>query len=200
MSRPAPRSSASRFASGRPLRRGGSFGDVGPYEKVVGIVRYALDPKAAANRKIVDLELAPRNAKGLVEFEADFEMLRPKDLSKGNGAILYDVNNRGKRLAIDFFNRSPLADAAELARPELNGFLMRRGYVIVWSGWIGELLPGEHRLLLKAPPVPRRGQVGPRPRFASSSVATSRRSRSPSRGARGTALIFPPPTARRRRR
>src|SRR4051794_15070644 len=77
-----------------PFAEGRSFGDVGPYERVVGIVRFALDPKAPANRKIVDLELAPRNAKGLVEFEADFEMLVPKDLAKGNGAILYDVNNR----------------------------------------------------------------------------------------------------------
>src|ERR1700759_980067 len=67
-----------------PFAEGRSFGDVGPYEKVAGIGRFALDPKAAANRKIVDLELAPRNAKGLVEFEADFEMLMPKDLAKGN--------------------------------------------------------------------------------------------------------------------
>src|ERR1700759_3984468 len=74
-----------------PFAEGRSFGDVGPYEKLVGVVRFALDPKAPAHRKILDLDLAPGNAKGLVEFEADFEMLAPKDLSKGNGAILYDV-------------------------------------------------------------------------------------------------------------
>jgi Alpha/beta hydrolase domain len=142
-----------------PFAEGRSFGDVGPYEKVVGIVRFALDPKAAANRKIVDLELAPRNAKGLVEFEADFEMLCPKDLARGNGAILYDVNNRGNRIALNQFNRSPFPDAEELARPERNGFLMRRGYTIVWSGWIGELLPGDDRLLLKAPPVLEAGKA-----------------------------------------
>ena len=137
----------------KPFAEGRAFGDVGPYEEITGIVRYALDPKNPANRKIVDLDLAPRNAKGLVEFEADLVILAPVDLAKGNGALLYDVNNRGKKLALDFFNRSPLPDKEELAKPERNGFLMRRGYTVVWSGWIGELLSGDGRLLMKAPPA-----------------------------------------------
>src|SRR5262249_50871580 len=94
---------------------------------------------------------APRNAQGKVEFEADVFILAPKDLRKGNGALFYDVNNRGNKLALRFFNRAPggndpgkLADAGD-------GFLFRRGYVVLWCGWIGELLPGTHRLLLRAP-------------------------------------------------
>ena len=35
---------------------------------------------------------------------------------------------------------------------------MRRGYTIVWCGWIGELLPGDHRLLLQAPVASNRGK------------------------------------------
>src|SRR5205814_1811464 len=35
--------------------------------------------------------------------------------------------------------------------PAGDGFLMKRGFVVIWSGWIGELLPGDHRLLLQAP-------------------------------------------------
>jgi hypothetical protein len=165
-----------------PFADGRSFGAVGPYEKITGVVRFAVDPKHPANRKIVDLELAPRNAQGLVEFEADLQILAPAQLSKGNGAILYDVNNRGKKLAIGVFNHSPLADKEESEKPEQNGFLMRKGYTIVWSGWIGELLPGEGRLLLKAPPTledgkPVRGPV--RFEFSSdkavSSIPISRR-------------------------
>src|SRR5262249_23013788 len=78
-----------------PFAGGKAFGDTGPYEKIVGIARFAIDPNNDHNRLIVDLDLAPRNADGKVEFESDVFLLAPKDPSKGNGAILYDVNNRG---------------------------------------------------------------------------------------------------------
>ncbi len=123
-----------------PYLDGKSFGAVGPYEKIVGIAKFAIDPKHPRNKIIVDLDLAPTNEAGRVEFESDVYILAPKDLSKGNGAIFYDVNNRGNKLALKMFNT-----------PDDNPFLMRRGYTIVWSGWIGELLPGEERLLLKPP-------------------------------------------------
>lgn len=141
-----------------PFAEGRTFGDVGAYEKITGVVHYALDPKHPANRAVVDLDLAPVNAEGRVECSADFQILAPKDEGRGNGTLFYDVNNRGNKLAIGMFNRSPVADADELAKPELNGFLMRRGYTVVWSGWIGELLPGGERLLLKPPPALTNGQ------------------------------------------
>jgi hypothetical protein len=125
-----------------PYADGKSFGDVGPYEKIVGIAKFAIDPDHPKNKPIVDLDLAPRNAEGKVEFESDVYILAPKDVAKGNGALFYDVNNRGNKLALRFFST-----------PEDDTFLMRRGYTIVWCGWIGELLPGDGRLLLK-PPVP----------------------------------------------
>jgi hypothetical protein len=130
---------------------GKSFGTVGPYEKFVGIARYELDPDHERNAGIVDLKLAPRNAAGKVEFEADFFILAPHDPRKNNGAILYDVNNRGGKLALRFFNHAkPTNDPKTLADAG-DGFLMRQGYVIVWSGWLGELLPGEGRLLMRPP-------------------------------------------------
>ncbi|MCI0683208.1 MAG: hypothetical protein L0Y71_13990 [Gemmataceae bacterium] len=125
-----------------PYADGKSFGDVGPYEKIVGIARFAVDPKHPRNKVIVDLDLAPANKDGKVEFESDVYILAPKDVSKGNGALFYDVNNRGNKLALGMFNT-----------PADNPFLMRRGYTVVWCGWIGELLPGGDRLLLK-PPIP----------------------------------------------
>ncbi len=126
-----------------PHANGASFGTVGPYEKITGIVRFALDPEHPRNKVIVDLDKAPRNAQGKVEFASDFYILAPKNPDKGNGAILYDVNNRGNKLALGFFNLGP-------GRQE-DGFLFRRGYTVVWSGWIGELLPGGNRLLMQAP-------------------------------------------------
>src|SRR5438477_12223722 len=73
-----------------PFAGGMSFGETGPYEKIVGVVRFAVDPAHLRNRAIVDLGLAPRNALGKVEFEADLFILAPKDPAKGNGALLYD--------------------------------------------------------------------------------------------------------------
>src|SRR5207253_1022548 len=98
-----------------PYADGQSFGAVGPYEKLVGIARFAIDPKHPKNKIIVDLDLAPTNKEGRVEFESDVYILAPKDLSKGNGAIFYDVNNCGNKLALKMFNT-----------PADNPFLMRR--------------------------------------------------------------------------
>lgn len=130
-----------------PFLNGKEFGSSGSYEKIVGIVRYAIDPKNPRNNDIVDLQYAQRNKDGKVEFESDVFLLAPKDLSKGNGAILYDVNNRGKKLAIGMFNSGGGGNEPG----EGNGFLFRKGYTVVWSGWNGEVLPGEGRLLLKPP-------------------------------------------------
>src|SRR5262245_46478808 len=90
-----------------PFANGQSFGDVGPYDQIKAQARFALDPKNLRNQDIVDLDLAPTNKEGKVEFSADVLILTPKDPAKGNGAIFYDVNNRGNKLALGMFNRSP---------------------------------------------------------------------------------------------
>jgi hypothetical protein len=134
-----------------PFAGGESFGKTGPYERLIGVARFAVDPGRARNRSIVDLALAPRNVRGLVEFEADVFILAPKDRARGNGAILYDVNNRGNKLALGFFNSTANSNDPSTRVHAGNGFLFRRGYTVVWCGWIGELLPGGGRLLLRAP-------------------------------------------------
>src|SRR5262249_25519614 len=124
-----------------PFAGGKSFGDNGPYEKIVGIARFAIDPNNVRNRVIVDLDLAPRNSDGKVEFEADVFLLAPKDPSKGNGAILYDVNNRGNKLALGFFNRGGGGNDPTSERDAGDGFLFRRRYTVVSSARIRQLLP-----------------------------------------------------------
>src|SRR6516162_6183881 len=141
-----------------PFEGGKAFGKTGPYEKFAGIARFALDPKHARNRAIVDLHLAPRNDQGKVEFETDVVILAPKDPAKGNGAIFYDVNNRGNKLALRFFNFAPGGNDLDKANSGGDGFLMRRGYTVVWCGWSGEMLPGEQRILLRPPPVSDQGK------------------------------------------
>lgn len=133
-----------------PFAKGQSFGDVGPYEILVGVARFAVDPAHPRNKLIVDLDKAPRNSKGLVEFSSDVCILKPKDPARGNGAVLYDVNNRGNKLALGMFNGAGGNDLVRAGQAG-NGFLMRRGYTVVWCGWIGELLAGGDRMLLQAP-------------------------------------------------
>src|SRR5262245_24750689 len=86
---------------------GAAFGEVGPYERLAGQVSFAIDPNEPANRTIVDLNHAPRNAAGLVEYATDIYLLKPLDLGRGNRRLLYDVNNRGTIRVIQFFNDAP---------------------------------------------------------------------------------------------
>src|SRR5262245_51007681 len=79
----------------RDLAGGQSFGTAGAYEKLSGTIYFAVDPSLAANRIVADLERAPRNAAGKVEFSADFYLIKPKTIARGNGAVLYEVSNRG---------------------------------------------------------------------------------------------------------
>jgi hypothetical protein len=132
------------FADGRP------FGNPGAYERIIGKVHFAVDPKLRQNQAIVDLNLAPKNATGKVEFASDLFILAPVELEKSNGAVLYDVNNRGNKLALGFFNERGGNDP-KTAADAGDGFLMRQGFIIVWSGWNGELLPGNDRMHLYPP-------------------------------------------------
>src|SRR2546428_5199137 len=67
---------------------GKSFGAAGAYEKLSGKIYFAVDPRNSSNRIIADIDKAPKNAVGKVEFSSDFYMMKPKDLSRGNGAVL----------------------------------------------------------------------------------------------------------------
>jgi len=132
---------------------GQEFGEVGAYERIAGRVFYEVDPDAEANQHVVDLRLAPRNAKGRVEFSADLYILAPKQLRRGNGALLYGVNNRGGLNALRHFNYASGSSRPIDAAHAGDGFLMRHGFTVVWSGWDGELLPVGDRLQLFPPKV-----------------------------------------------
>ena len=139
--------------SREPFAGGITFGAAGAYERIVGRVHFELDPALAQNEEVVDLKLAPRNERGRVAFAGDLFILAPLDLRKGNGALLYDVNNRGNKLALRFFNFGGGGNDPRAAAHAGDGFLMRQGFTVVWSGWDGELLPGGNRLRLEPPSV-----------------------------------------------
>jgi hypothetical protein len=133
-----------------PFADGQEFGTSGKYEVVSGRVYLTADPEDRHNVEITDLTLAPRNRAGLVEYWTDFVLLKPVDPARGNRRLLYDVNNRGNPLALGSFNQGGGTNRIAQARPG-NGFLMRQGYSVLWSGWNGDVLPGDHRLQIGLP-------------------------------------------------
>ena len=130
---------------------GHSFGETGTYERIKGTAWFAVDPSAKAQATVTDIDKAPVNAQGLVEFSADFSILRPVDLGRGNGRVLFDYGNRGNIRCLQFFNDAVGSNDPRTLAHAGNGFLMRRGYSVAWLGWQADLLPGGHRFLLNVP-------------------------------------------------
>ena len=118
-----------------PVLAGKSFGLAGSYERLTGTVRFAVDPANRANRIITDIDLAPKNASGEVEFSSEFFLLRPVDVSRGNGALLYEVSNRGRKGALSFFNFAAGSLDPRQERHFGDAFLLEQGFSVLWLGW-----------------------------------------------------------------
>ena len=135
-----------------PTFEGRVFGDVGQYEKLVGVAFGEVAPTDRRNALVTDIDLAPRNDRGRVEYETDIYILRPVDAASGNGRLIYGVPNRGGKPALRRFNNSPNTNDPAAAADAGDGFLMRQGYTIVWSGWeSGSVTPGNDRLTARFP-------------------------------------------------
>jgi hypothetical protein len=133
---------------------GASFGDRGAYEKLTGTAYFEVDPRNAHNAVVFDLDKAPRNAAGKVEFSADMVILRPVDRSKANGRLFFEVNNRGNKISHTMLNSTP--PTANNNNPTTaadfgNGWLERQGYTIAWVGWGADSAPGGNRLTVNFP-------------------------------------------------
>ena len=114
------------------------------YEKIEGRVYFAVDPANRRNTVIVDLERAPKNAQGRVEFSADFYAVRPKN--GGNGVAIVDVVNRGGRVT-RMFNRVAAGNDPDVG----DGFLLRRGFTVIAVGWEFDLPAGGDGLRIQVP-------------------------------------------------
>ena len=149
-----------RIDAVEPFIDGHSFGAVGPYERVKGIAKGELDPSARENAGIVDLDKAPRNARGMVEYEVDIFILRPADPAKGSGILYYEVLNRGnKQLGtrlLDVTSGGQVSLANALNNPTTpahagNAFVFERGYTVVWSAWDPDVSNANARMTARFP-------------------------------------------------
>ena len=137
---------------------GEAFGQVGPYEKLTGTIEFALDPADKHNSRVVDLEHAARAADGRVHFSADLYVLRPVEAQKGNGALLFEIANRGRKGLLGRFNRGAGGSQDPMATADFgDGFLMKEGYTLVWVGWQFDVQPPFVRI--EAPAADVQGRV-----------------------------------------
>lgn len=127
---------------------GRAFGAAGPYEKLIGTVHFTLDPEAPRNQGIVDLRLAPRNARGLVEFSADVFILKPVDPARGNGRLFYEAGNRGTKRILPVFQNGTGADDPSTEADFGNGALMAQGFTFAWMGWQWDVPAGRMRMAI----------------------------------------------------
>ncbi len=136
---------------------GRAFGPAGPYEKITGRVYFALDPANPMNARIVDLDLTPRNADGLVEAWANFVVLRPTSPVPGGGTALLEVSNRGGKASLPYFNRGTRTMDPSAVEHFGDGLLMRLGLTVIWVGWQHDVPIQEGRLRLHVPVATENG-------------------------------------------
>lgn len=139
--------------SAQPYANGHVFGAAGAYERVTGVALGELDPADARNKGIVNIDKAPKNARGRVAYEVDFDVLRPVDAGLGNGKILYDVTNRGRKFITHWMmdgapqnanNPLTLADAG-------NALFFRQGWTMVWTGWDPDAPRSNNGMTIRVP-------------------------------------------------
>lgn len=143
-----------------PVAGGAAFGAAGAYEKIRGRASFALDPDSHANAAIADLALAPRDAQGRVRFFAEFLMVRPIEAARGNGTLLYEVNNRGRIAILSQLDEARATNDPLTAEDFGNGFLLQQGFTLLWSAWVWDVAadPSERRFLFEPPIATRNGE------------------------------------------
>lgn len=118
-----------------------TFGSAGAYELIRAVAHYRVDPSAPVNAGLVNIQKASRDAQGRVAFDTDVLILKPVDVAKGNGRMLYEMVNRGRPLGLGLLNRvAPGAGRGgfSAAAEAGDGFLMNAGFTLVMSGWQAE--------------------------------------------------------------
>jgi hypothetical protein len=90
----------------------------------------------------------------MVEYSADFYILKPVVMAKGNGAIFYEANNRGGKSVLARFNSGTRSNDPSTAEHAGDGFLMRQGLTVVWNGWMPGIAAENNLLRIEVPSAP----------------------------------------------
>jgi Alpha/beta hydrolase domain len=144
-----------------PFADGQAFGEAGSYLRIKGIAKGEIDPAALENSVITDLDKAPRNAHGMVEYETDFFILRPVNPRRARSVLVYDVTNRGRKMILNLLDdTSGDADTNNPKRAQDIGlgFTLGRGYSLVWSGWDSGAPRANSGMTARLPPALENGE------------------------------------------
>ena len=136
---------------------GHEFPVTGAYEKIVGKLYGEVDPRSGQNKVIVNLDKAPRNKRGRVEYWSSLYLLKPVDMERGNQKIFVDPTNRGGKQIVASLNDAPSNNDPSTLQDAGNGFLMREGYTIAWTGWHGGL-SGRNFIVMDVPTATDKGK------------------------------------------
>lgn len=99
------------------------------FERLSGKAYGELDPSDPRNALITDIQSAPRNVRGKVEYVATFSLVKPIDMAKASGVLMYSVVNRGGGQS---------AVSAD-------------GHVTLVSGWQGDVVPSATNQTIQVP-------------------------------------------------
>jgi hypothetical protein len=148
----------------QPYEGGAAFGTTGAYERIDGVLKFAVPRDQPANALITDLKLAPYDQAGRVRFSADVCLLAPVERQRGNRRLLLELPNRGRKLVPGIFNRAASDNPPTAAIPPGDGFLLRHGWTLGWVGWQWDVVRSAALMGLEAPQAvldghPPRGQT-----------------------------------------
>lgn len=132
--------------------------DAGTHERIIARVHFAADSKLPANRAIVDLALAPRNADGLVEYSSDLLFFQPKASTRARGAVFLEVVNRGRDQSLGLMSAATQRDLSPEAWNLGDRFVLERGFAAAFLGWQFDVTPAQG-LTFTAPVVEVDGLV-----------------------------------------
>lgn len=91
-----------------------------------------LDPAARGNSIVTDLQFAPRNAQGRVEYSTTFSLAKPVDMTRASGVLWYEMVNRA----------GPLRTFDSMASS---------GHVTLMIGWQGDIAPTASNYTVQVP-------------------------------------------------
>src|SRR5260370_2644174 len=135
---------------------GQAFSEAGSYLRIKGIAKGEIDPAAPENSVIADLDKAPRNAHRMVEYAADFFILRPAEPRRASGVLVYDVANRRRKMILNLLDdASGNADTNNPKTPQDIGlgFTLGRGYSLVSPRWHSAAPPATNGMTARLPPA-----------------------------------------------
>jgi len=143
------------------LANGAQWGSAGPYEKLLGTAYMEVDPADPLNAIVVNLDKAPRNVRGRVEFNAPFVILKPADMAKGNRKIWFGLNNRGNCIELPFHSfpnhlKDGSCNPVSIKAVGANNNLLQDGFTWVDVGWHGDgIMPPDRSKLYASFPTAR---------------------------------------------